>query len=268
MSLGLWLVSPLAIMLGRHWLVERVRRSVQHTFDEKLEHLKSELRQGEAQVKAAIDAKESEIAALRSQVLSASARRSEILDRRRLDAVDKTWAAVGALAPYRVVSEMFLRINLKEVEASPRSPNMGAFFARIASIAPADVPKEVSAHAEQLYLSPLAWAYFNAYQTVLIVQFGMVKGLEFGLQDVRKFVRLDRLKDILTLALPADASFIKDCEPTDFAILLGDLEKALLAELQSSLEGREADAAEIDRASKINDAVKKGFKQEPAANGT
>jgi len=257
LSVALWIASGVAIFAGRHWLIARVQRGVQHSFDQKIEQLRSDLRKNEVEFKASLNAKEAEIATLRSQVFSGVAKRNELLNKRRFEAVDNTWAAMKGLASYRLVSEMFLRVNLKEVEADSQNPNLKAFFTRIAAMAPKDVPPNISAHSEQLYLSPLAWSYFSAYQSTVLLHFSMIKALELGLADVRKLVNLDRIREILKAALPKDATWIDECEPTDFALLLGDLEKALMAELKNILDGKAEDEADIDRANRINQAINK-----------
>jgi hypothetical protein len=129
--------------------------------------------------------------------------------------------------------------------------------ANIAAIAPKDVPPNISAHSEKLYLSPLAWSYFHAYQTTVLLHFTMIKGLEFGLANIIKFVKLDPVREILKAALPRDATFIETCEPTDFALLLGDLENALMGELKNILDGKIEDEADIDRANRINQTLKR-----------
>ncbi|MBR1274515.1 hypothetical protein [Bradyrhizobium sp. AUGA SZCCT0283] len=245
LALGISIALPIITLAGRKWFIAQIERGVQHKFDQKIEKLRSELRMSET-----------EISTLRAQVFSGAGKRGELLDKRRFLAVDNTWAAMGTLAPYRLVSEMFMRIDLKVVEADASHPNLQRFFGAIAGIAPKEVSPNLSARAEQLYLSPLAWAYFHAYQTTVLMHFTMIKGLEHGLSNVSKLVKLDRLREILKAALPKDAKFIDECEVTDFALFLEDLEKALAVELQKILDGREADQSDLARARAIEAALK------------
>jgi hypothetical protein len=244
-SLAISVAVPIAALAGQKWLIARIEKGVQFKFEQKIEALRSELRKSEA-----------EISTLRSQVFSGAAKRGELLDKRRFEAVDNTWAAMKGLAPYRLVSEMLMRVDLKKAEAESTNPNLQRFFATIAKIAPTEKPPSISAHAEQLYLSPLAWAYFHAYQAIVLLHFGTAKAFEAGLTDVTKLMKVDRIREILKAALPKDAMFIDQCELTDFALFLDDLENALLRELKNTLEGKEADQADLARATAINEAIK------------
>lgn len=86
-----WLLSSLttaaligaAAFLSRHLILTRLKASVGHEFNEKLETLRAELRKSEEAFKADLRAKESQIEALRSGALSGMASRqvlSGVLD--------------------------------------------------------------------------------------------------------------------------------------------------------------------------------------------
>jgi F0F1-type ATP synthase membrane subunit b/b' len=82
---GIVALAPWAMLVaayfGRQWLVERIRRAVQHQFDERIEELRSDLRKSEEQFKADLQGKESEIATLRSTLLSGRASRQALVDK-------------------------------------------------------------------------------------------------------------------------------------------------------------------------------------------
>src|ERR1700722_19216615 len=94
----------------------------------KLETIRADLRGIEERLKSDLRLKESEISALRDGVLSGRAQRQTLLDKRRLEAVERIWAAVMALTPYRAVAAMMSRVNLKAaVNEAPRHPGMRKF---------------------------------------------------------------------------------------------------------------------------------------------
>lgn len=77
------LIGALA-WLSRNLIETRLRASVQHEFNEKLETLRADLRKSEERFKSDLRAKESEIEALRSGALSGLISRQVVLDKRRL----------------------------------------------------------------------------------------------------------------------------------------------------------------------------------------
>jgi hypothetical protein len=100
---GLIAAAPYVLLIaayfGRQWFIERIKRSVQHRFDEKIEELRSTLRRSEDQFRARLQSKETEISALRTWVLGGAANRQTLLDKRRFDAVERVWTTVIDMAP-------------------------------------------------------------------------------------------------------------------------------------------------------------------------
>src|SRR5262249_21937940 len=78
-SFALWVLVPFGMFVGRHWIIARISKGVQHHFDRKIEELRAELRKGEEQLKSELRDKEAEIAALRNTVLAGSAGRQAVL---------------------------------------------------------------------------------------------------------------------------------------------------------------------------------------------
>lgn len=98
MSLIDWIpaISTTALLSVVLWLLRsvistRLRASVQHEFDQKLETMRATLRSSEEAFKADLRGKEAQIAALRSGAMSALASRQAALDKRRIEAVDQLW---------------------------------------------------------------------------------------------------------------------------------------------------------------------------------
>lgn len=85
----------IGFFIGRTWLKSTIKRSVQHTFDQKIENVRTDLRLSEERVKSEIRSKEAEISALRDGVLSGRGQRQALLDCRRLDAVERIWTRVS-----------------------------------------------------------------------------------------------------------------------------------------------------------------------------
>src|SRR5207248_2850144 len=94
-SLGANVLIVAALLAGKKWIEAGVEKKIQHRFDEKMAVTNSDLR-----------AKEAEIAALREMVLSGRSQRQALLDKRKLEAVERIWDALARLAPFVGVSNM------------------------------------------------------------------------------------------------------------------------------------------------------------------
>jgi len=123
-ALAPWVMLA-GLFLGRHWLVARIEKGVQHGFDRRLEELRAELRQSEERLKSTLRDRENEIALLRNTVLAGSASRQSLLDKRRFEAVERVWTAVNNLAGnLRLLSEFMARLNVDEMGKDAGDPRI------------------------------------------------------------------------------------------------------------------------------------------------
>jgi hypothetical protein len=254
MDLAGWISTSINVVLlasfyfGKKWIETNVERSVRHKFDEKLEATKSDLR-----------AKEAEISALRDMVLSGSAQRRALLDNRRLVAVERIWANVGKLAPFTMASAAMATISFDAAARRvPNDPNLRKFFDVIANpTLPENIKSETAAVTEQPFLSPLAWAYFNAYQSIVMNGYLHARMLAEGVADASRFLKRDRVQDLLKVVLPHRGEFIDRNGPSAYHFLLDELKDRLLLELKKMLEGEDANRAAIDQAKQIAELIGK-----------
>ena len=160
MDWGFWIsvatnVVVLSVLLaGKKSIEAGVEKSIQHRFDQKLAITNSDLR-----------AKETEISALREMVLGGRGQRQALLDKRKLEAVERIWVSLTRLAPFAGVARMMAGINFDvAAKRTPNEPKLRMVFEMIAKPSLIDsFDKEHPAIHEQPFLSPLAWAYYSAY---------------------------------------------------------------------------------------------------------
>ena len=266
MGWGFWLllaidaVIGIGIFAGRNWLKTSIERSVQHRFDARLEELRADLRKSEEGLKSELRLKEGQITALRDGVLSGRAQRQALLDKRRLEAVDRLWAAFMALAPFAGVSKFMSVLDFDVVaHDAPLNSNMRKLFHTIAGDHDEKMKQlsENVAKSEQLFISPLAWAYFYAYQSVVLSAYMRAKALEIGLENPAKLFKDEHVKNLLKEVLPHYSEYIDKFGSFGFHDLLEELEKRLFAELQKTLRGEEEDQASLERAAKIMELAHK-----------
>src|SRR5262249_35351847 len=184
-ALAPW-VAGIILYFSRAWLIEQIKASVQHKFNEQLEELRSDLRKNEEKFKADLQSKEAEIAAFRTSVLSGSANRQALTDKRRLEAVERVWAAVNDFAQLKSLAQTMAIVNFDAIAKRADDPKMQMMLEVMGGgIETSAMPKNV-ARDEEPFLPELAWAYFEAYTTILYGSLARYKVLRLGEKDAEK----------------------------------------------------------------------------------
>jgi hypothetical protein len=266
-SIILWVAVPIALFAGRHWIAARVSKGIQHHFDREIETLRTELHKAEEEHRSELRSREAEIAALRSTVLAGSAGRQALVDKRRLEAVERVWKAVNDLAAsLKSLSQTMAILNYAAVAKEVNDPKMQQFLSVIGSTAPTDFQnlKNV-ARDEQPFVSESAWAYFHAYRSILymnLARFQVLKNAAvMDRDDPEKYFSKESLQKILIAALPHQKEFITGNDMGAYHYLLDELEASLLAELRRILDGAESDQMLAERARAIMEAVKEAGRE-------
>jgi hypothetical protein len=262
----LYLAIPVVIFIGRNWIKARIEGSVRAEFEAKLETLRSDLRRSEEELKSELRSKEAQITALTDGILSGRTQRQALVDKRRLEAIDGLWAAFNALASFTMVSRFMTSINFdvaaKEVHQYPNAQQLFRIIAGDDQTANLEKLGQHPGKREQPFVTSLAWAYYSAYQNVVMGAYMRAKTLEIGLQNADRFFTDEPTKNILKAALPDYSQFIDEHGFSGFHFLLEDLEKHLIAELQKMMRGDEQDEASVEQATRIMEMVEKASAQQ------
>lgn len=255
-SIGVAALGAAALWLSRKLIITRLTNSVRHEFDRKLESLRSELRKQEAAFKADLDAKEKEIADLRSGALSAMATRHVALDKRRLEAVDQLWSATTKLGRFKGQSGMMAVIRFPHMaDEAERNPELRRVFEPMSGAENLKTIDLSEAGAARPYVSPMAWALFSAYQAILVHAVMQVEILKLGLSG--KFVDTDAVRQVVAIALPELSEHLDKLDHTAFHYVLDTLESRLLAELQAMMAGEQSNRAVVEQAQQILERTKR-----------
>ncbi len=250
-------VIACSLFLGRNWLKARIERGVQYRFDEKLERLRSELRNSEESFRKALQERKVEISTLRENVFSGASNRRAMLDRRRFDAAERIWKAVIALAPHRGVAQSMAVINLKAVtKYASGDPRIKSFFETITKAVPNTTNTDDFAASEQPFVTEPVWAYFSSYRTIVVYSFLQAKLLASGIDNPLSLLKDDNIKNLLKATIPHMEQFIDSNDPNAYYHLLDHIQKLLLAEIKKMLDGTDADRASIAHAAQIMEATK------------
>jgi hypothetical protein len=252
----LLVLVPLALYGLRAYIKAVVTKSVEHAYDIRLEALKGEIRQSEERLKSDLRTNEAELSALRDGAMSGRARRVAIVDKRRLEASDRLWVEAMNLFPLKALASTIGMIKFEAAaKEAAKNAEFREFFKTIGTDALKIERPGQAGDCERPFVSPLSWALFSAYRTILVHAWGKLKLLTVGVPDPENMFTYEPMRKMLTQALPHRSDFIATVQPEQFHVLIEELEAALLSELRLTLDGEEDDRQSIQRAADITKAA-------------
>ena len=244
-------VWPLVFFATKRWIQATVDGRVKQKFEEKIEEFRSEIRKSEELLKSTLRSKEADNSALLDALLSGKAQRQVLLDKRRIEAVERLWNAVIALAPYKQISSVMAVMDFAYLSGHSDDENVRNMVKAFTS---GEIPKwsaDNDPRNEQPFVSSIAWAMFAAYQSIVHSAFLRAKLVETGMRDIDKALDSDRIKRLVLAALPHQSAFIETHDIGAYYYLLEDVENALLLELRKMLEYRDVDETGGEQAARI-----------------
>lgn len=227
------------LWLSRNLIITRLTNSVRHEYDTKLENLKADLK-----------AKSSQIDALRNGVLSGVTTRQAAIFQRRLTAIEQLWDAVVSLGPAKAVSAWMAVVKFEAAaKEAANNPRLREMFSMIGSIDLNSLQTN-QALKTRPFVSPLAWAYYSAYQAIVFHAVVRLHMLKNGI-DMVEVIDTKSVTELVKVALPHQVQYIENYGPGAFHYLLDELEKNLLAAFQLMLKGDESDQDTLEKAAAI-----------------
>jgi hypothetical protein len=250
------LAAPLLVPGFREAIGRYIAGFVQHHFNERIEKLRSELRQSETKFAAELRSNEQQLKSLSDAALSLRSSRQTALEARRLRAVEKLWETKIANDRMKFAAQMVATLNLDALyDAAERGdPGIQRFAGTLDQVAVQGQP-QASALSEQPFLSPKVWALYSAYQGVLVTSVLHLKVLSAGTTQFMK--RDDALKPLMLAALPEYKDYIEKFGFAGYYQLLDVLEQRLLLAIAELLDGSEFDQAYLRRNAEMMAAVQK-----------
>lgn len=241
-------LGVLGFVLGTAYKAQ-VETSVQHSFDKKLEGLRSTIRRSDEQ-----------ISALQSGALSALTSRQANLDRRRLEAVELLWAEMIAFGRYKSVAAFAgaMDIILTSAAGSGRDAVKTREFAEMMlKSADLHIPQSASTVADKQrpFLDPVCWALFSAYRQACMYPVMLMQFAKMGVASQVLENSTPAVLSALKAALPEHADYIDKQGLGSLFNVLQPLEDKLLSALIASLSGRDANDATVKQAAEIIEKV-------------
>lgn len=226
-----------------------IDRLIGYRFDRQIEVLRAELRKSEETFLHQLRTKDSEIAAIREGALTGLAGRQAHLDRRRIEAVEKLWAAVVEFRTLLPLASIMSAINFENAaKTSIGDREQQAAFQRFFKPFGIEKFKSNNAALERPFVSALAWSIYSAYQAILLQAVAQAHILQFGLDP--KMIDETGARTLAKTIVPNWASYI-DSYGVNAMPLLAEIEAKLLDELNNIIKGKESDKDSIERAAEI-----------------
>lgn len=236
-----------ALWLARSLIMTRLKNSVKNEFDSKLEVLRSELKSKEAQIES-----------LRSGAMSGLLTRQGTLYQRKLQAIDQIWSSVNELKKAKYISKTLGTLKFEEcAKESARNPKFREFIQTIGGNLDVTSLDMSGSKLARPFLTPLAWAYYSAYSSVIMQAVAVMQILKIGVDNAEKYLNFENTNNLLKTVLPSKTEYIDKCGMAGHHYLLDEIEQLLLMELKNIQEGDEDDKENARRAAEINKEVEK-----------
>jgi hypothetical protein len=235
------------LWLARSLITTRLKNSVKNEFDSKLEILRSELKTKEAQIES-----------LRSGAMSGLITRQGALYQRKLQAIDQIWSSVKELEKAKYISSILGTLKFEAcAERSAKDPKFRDFIEKIGGNFDITSLDLSGANHARPFLTPLAWAYYSAYSSVIIQAFTVMQVLKIGVDNAQEYLNLENSNNLLKTVLPLRKEYIEEHGMSVHHYLLDEVEQLLLMELKNIQDGHEDDKENAQRAAAINKEVEK-----------
>ena len=261
MNFILWILSVLAggtlagvllaaaAWLARNWILTRLKASVQHEFNQKIERVRSDLRKGEDALRD-----------VRTTALSALAAKETTRDMRRIEGIEAIWRATLEIRKHSAgPASAFSVMRFEEIcNRIATEPKLQQFFQMTMSNVDGKNllnPTIERGETARPWVSPLVWSLFKAYLTIGGYANAIADMLKIGM-DPRKFVLSpDKIHAFLAAALPEQAEAFRPFRPELIASALEYLEASLLVAIREDLSGTVPNMATLEQAKRIAEAA-------------
>ena len=238
-----------------------VEKGIQHKFNESLERMKSDLRQEEEKVRAAAAADRDRINSLQQLLLSGVSSRNQVVDKRRLEAIERLWKGIVDMQPLCAVALGTQSFRLERiVEEASKSDSSGAKMKKFAELmlqmSGADkYSHDSSLDLERLYVPAVLWAKFNAYRQVISAPYVRLLLAKGGI-DAKLLKGDEDTLNLLKSLLPHAALYVDTWGISAIAPLVEQLTAAMVRALQEALTNPEGDEQSLKTATTLMTAVR------------
>lgn len=203
--------------------------------------------------------KEAQINTLQSGALSGLVSRQSKMYEKQIEAIEQIWDAKSQLSKgLHLVEKMAIIDFDKSSKESVKNADLRSFFDTINGDLKLSDFNLDSAKKSRPFISDLAWAYYSAYQSIVISSLIKMNALKKGIENPEKFFNFKGGDNLLKSVLPNYSDLIDgDFSATHYPFFLSEIEKLLLLELKSIYLGNNIDTENSQRAAEILKASEK-----------
>jgi hypothetical protein len=234
---------------------------VSHKSNKAIEGYKADLRRTEAAFDRKSKSQDDEIAALRKTGLDGFAVASGAVIQRKLQAVDRLWAAVIDLNRYQLVSKVMGPINIDAAieTASQQTPDglKARQFAEMLwrscgldDLKPPPSPPD----NDRPFLTETAWARFSLYRSAMTLPMFYLASMKGGMPP-RWLKDPPPILEAVKTAMPHYSQLIDDHGVAAVADLLDEIRDMVLDEVRAMIAGTSTDY-DLEKAAKIISATR------------
>jgi hypothetical protein len=253
-------VLAIIAFVGSTFLKAKIESNIKNQYDINIEELKSSLRRLENATQNEMRAKEDQISALRSGALSGLANRYVLLDKRRIEAIEKVWSHVIHLGRLKLSVAMTKSIKMDYViniaEKNDEEGRKARDFAGVIWSASGLDKFEpgIPPDTERPFVPPLVWGLFVAYRQIIGHPAAMLSAMRSGV-GTKILADPKPMLDLVKAALPHQVDFIDKLGTSSIPYIADELEEKLFSEIQNSLMNPSSYHENIEQAAQILSAV-------------
>jgi len=204
-----------------------------------------------AQLKSELSARQDELNTLRDGVLSGFWSRRQQLENRRFEALESLWNYAIAFGDARGSAEMIKHLKLKEIsELAETDPRIQETFGIIGGADVIERLQKLRPEKERPFVSPMVWALFSSYTSILMYSLAYFKLIESGV-DAHKLLESDHLQKLVSEVLPHQKEFIEKYPDTGPFYVVEEIKQNLLSTIMHELTGDSDISANLGKANAI-----------------
>lgn len=252
---------PTAILLGLASAIvapiyrASIEKSIAHRFELKIEELRSKLRNEEEERKASIKRSDAQLEDLRKSALSGISARHALIDKRRIEAIEKLWSHISDRSPLKSVANFTKSIKIdallkgasKGDSESIKLRQFAEIIRRSSGLVDISIiPPQNALLKERIFLPQTLWSKYIAYDQALNAPFGYLSAVENGIDS--SMFEFEPILKLFKEALPNFAEFIDQHGINSISHLIEPLESLLLEEAISSLGASPSDSIIVSQA--------------------
>jgi hypothetical protein len=247
--------SGLLMWLFKEWLSTRLKASIQHEYDRKLETYKAQLKTEQDLAILDIKTALAREAAFHAAAHASFAEGQKASMERKLSAVDKLWSCIpqfrASLPPVLMAMDVMTVDEYKGAKDHPQFKALGGEVTpeKMATLAPKSIEEA------RPYVGEYMWAVFYCYQTILL---RILVLLQLGRTDAEK---IEWYKDsgtrqvIAAVLTPAEMEEFDQTEFAKITWLQRRLESKVLAAARKIISGENFGAEALEQAKLIQERI-------------